>query len=134
MKPKPRDAGVASRMRLQSTSGTRPERELAILLRQSRFKVLENVDSLPGKPDLVIPNHRVAIFVNGCFWHGCPKHFKPPTHNRDWWLYKIERTRARDKRKANLLRRMGWSVFSVWEHHDFETAAKRIVRGIRRTS
>ncbi len=71
---------------------------------------------LPGKPDLVLPKHRVVIFVHGCFWHGhehCPD-FRMPSTRRDWWVAKIAGNQARDARVENELRALGWHVVTLW--------------------
>lgn len=125
---RPLNEGVASRMRQQKTTDTRPEVLLAGALRRRGFRVKTNVVDLPGKPDIVMPARGVAVFVHGCFWHGCPWHHSVPRHNRDWWMQKISATKERDRRKAAMLRRRGWSVLTVWEHVDPEVAADRIRR------
>jgi DNA mismatch endonuclease, patch repair protein len=72
--------------------------------------------SLPGKPDFVFAAARVAIFVDGCFWHGCPIHCRKPSSNREYWLAKIERNRKRDRKVRELLRENNWVVVRIWEH------------------
>ena len=71
---------------------------------------------LPGNPDFVFPEGRVAIFVDGCFWHGCPKCGREPSSNVEYWNAKIRRNRRRDRRVSAQLRRRGWRVVRVWEH------------------
>jgi DNA mismatch endonuclease (patch repair protein) len=68
------------------------------------------------RADFVFPQHRVCVFVDGCFWHACPIHFTPPKSNRDWWEEKIAATKERDRRQVEQLRRLGWNVLRVWEH------------------
>lgn len=126
--PVPREESVAARMRKQASTGTKPEQQLAEALRRKGFRVDQNVRILPGSPDIVLPNRRTAVFVNGCFWHGCPRHFRPPKHNRAWWSRKIENNRLRDRRRAATLRRRGWSVVTVWEHTPVAVAADRVQR------
>jgi len=130
--PQPKDQSVASRMRLQKTAGTSPEVELAEALRRKRFKVEVNPTGLPGKPDIVLPRRKIAVFVHGCFWHGCRFHFTMPVHNRDWWSHKIANNKERDRRKARALRRAGWLVVTVWEHTDVGIAAARVSDAARR--
>lgn len=113
-----------------ATAGTKPEIRLASEFRRRRFRLETNVDSLPGRPDLVLPRHKVAVFVHGCFWHGCPKHLRVPKHNRRWWKEKISSNRRRDARKAQQLRRLGWSVYNVWEHEDPVRAVDKISKRI----
>lgn len=67
------------------------------------------------RPDIVFPAGRLAVFVDGCWWHGCPLHFKQPKSNADFWTQKIARNCERDIRDVNLLSRSGWSVMRFWE-------------------
>jgi DNA mismatch endonuclease (patch repair protein) len=69
-----------------------------------------------GNPDFVFPKARVAVFVDGCFWHGCRKCFRTPTANKDYWVLKIGTNRERDRRISRTLRQRGWSVLRIWEH------------------
>lgn len=92
---------------------------------------------LPGKPDIVFVRARVAVFVDGCYWHGCPQHCRLPSGNGEYWRAKIERNRARDARVTDELRRMGWRVVRVWEHEVRRSpgaAASRVARALRRRS
>ena len=72
---------------------------------------------LPGKPDIVMPGRGLAIFVNGCFWHGhdCARGARVPKANRDYWVGKVERNRARDGRSREALAALGWRVETIWE-------------------
>ncbi len=71
---------------------------------------------MPGKPDFVFPKYRLAIFVDGCFWHGCPRCYKEPKVNTEFWREKIRRNILRDRRTLLLLRKKGWHVMRFWEH------------------
>ena len=71
--------------------------------------------NLPGKPDFAFRREKVAIFVDGCFWHGCPRCYKAPKGNAKFWEDKIEGNRRRDRRVDRQLRQRGWSVARVWE-------------------
>ena len=77
--------------------------------------------------DIVFVSARVAVFVDGCFWHGCPKHATYPKSNQSYWLPKLAGNRKRDKRQSANLRRMGWRVIRVWEH-DCLPPAHRVVK------
>ncbi len=85
---------------------------------------------LPENPrrraDIVFPTARVAVFVDGCFWHGCPEHASWPKANAEWWRTKIEANRRRDSATDESLRSAGWKVVRVWEHEDPEVAADRV--------
>jgi DNA mismatch endonuclease (patch repair protein) len=69
-----------------------------------------------GKPDFVFPKQRVAVFVDGCFWHACPKHLRIPHNNRPFWTRKLTANAARDKLVMRTLRKSGWRVLRIWEH------------------
>ena len=69
-----------------------------------------------GKPDFVFRKQKVAVFVDGCFWHGCRWHCRMPKSRQDFWESKISRNKARDREVAILLRRQGWQVVRIWEH------------------
>jgi len=71
---------------------------------------------LPGKPDLVFEAAKLVVFLDGCYWHGCPKCYRPPTSNTSYWYEKFQRNKARDRRVGRLLRREGWRVVRIWEH------------------
>lgn len=90
----------------------------------------------PGRPDIAFVGRRVAVFVHGCFWHGCP-HCRPrrPKSNTSFWNAKLDRNKARDKRKARELRGEGWSVVTVWEcrlRRDPRREAVRVARALER--
>lgn len=71
---------------------------------------------LTGKPDFIFRKQRVAVFVDGCFWHGCPRHGTKPASNRAFWRKKFTANKARDQRVSRELRRQGWCVLRIWEH------------------
>lgn len=96
-------------------SGTAPEMRLRKALWSAglRYRVKNR---LPGHPDIVFNGARVAIFVDGCFWHGCPDHGTWPKTNQVFWKAKINRNMERDKEVDKKLRKEGWSVLRFWEH------------------
>lgn len=97
--------------------GTAPELAVRKLLRAASLRYRTHPKHLPGTPDVVLTEARVAIFVHGCFWHGhdrC-KRGKLPEQNSDFWASKIARNRRRDRSAARQLRKRGWSVATVWE-------------------
>ena len=88
---------------------------------------------LLGKPDFYFPIHRLVIFVDGCYWHGCAKHVRYPQANAEYWRAKIERTMRRDDRIRRSLRRQGFHVMRVWEHDlKRDTWVKRLMVMMRR--
>ena len=89
--------------------------------------------SLPGNPDFTFRKERLTVFVDGCFWHGCPVHFVPPRSNQDYWGPKIARNRQRDLEVMNQLEGMGLTVIRIWSHEvesDVSLAASRITSAI----
>jgi DNA mismatch endonuclease (patch repair protein) len=84
-----------------------------------------------GRPDFVWPRLRVAVFVDGCYWHSCPRHGRKPEGNREYWEKKFLRNKARDKAVNRELRAKGWTVLRIWEH-DIKAVPKNIIRRIRR--
>jgi DNA mismatch endonuclease (patch repair protein) len=90
---------------------------------------------LPGTPDLAVRRARLAVFVDACFWHGCPDHYTAPVANASYWEAKIARNRARDVRVDEELRAAGWEVVRLWEHElreDIDRVAARLVELIER--
>lgn len=104
------------------------EEALATILRREKLSGWRRHTSLPGRPDFVWRKARVAVFVDGCFWHGCPKHYRPPRANPEFWEKKITANRNRDRRVTNELRRAGWRVLRVWE---CDVTSSKIWRRIR---
>ena len=99
------------------SKGMKPEMQVRRLLHGLGYRYRLHRADLPGRPDLVFPSRRKVVFVNGCFWHkhvDCPR-VRIPATNRDYWLTKLERNRARDERNLTLLLENGWMVFTVWE-------------------
>ena len=99
-------------------TGWRRGCSLALTSRGFKSQVLRIKGRSTGrvKPDFVFPRIRVAVFVDGCFWHGCPRHATQPKTNAKFWRDKIATNRARDRRVNRALRRLGWTVVRVWEH------------------
>ncbi len=87
-------------------------------------------ERLPGRPDVSIYKLKIAVFMDGCFWHGCPTHSRTPKSNVEFWERKITNNKRRDRRVRKALRAMGWKVWVVWEHElkDF----RRLVKNLRR--
>jgi DNA mismatch endonuclease, patch repair protein len=108
---------------------TRPEKALRSELhrRGLRFRLHRRISPARTWADIVFPRQRVAIFVDGCFWHRCPDHFRPSIKNSAYWSAKIERNVARDRSNDELMRESGWRVVRVWEHEAPADAADRII-------
>jgi DNA mismatch endonuclease (patch repair protein) len=104
-------------MRRVKGRGTGPELQVRRLVWGLGGRYRLNRAGLPGKPDLVLPGRRLAIFVHGCFWHGhdCARGARVPKANRDYWVGKVGRNRARDAAAREALAAQGWRVETVWE-------------------
>lgn len=101
-------------MRAQKITGWR--RHLSLPLPPPRARAGEKPPRRPRvRPDFVFRTQRVAVFVDGCFWHGCPRHATRPRQNRKFWDEKIARNRARDRHVTRALRALGWTVLRLWE-------------------
>lgn len=108
---------------------TGPELALRRLLHATgyRYRVNYPVPGLPRRSiDIAFTRAKVAVFIDGCFWHGCPEHRQVPASNSDWWAAKLEKNRARDEATATHLEDLGWTVLRVWEHTEPRTALGRV--------
>ncbi|WP_232062538.1 very short patch repair endonuclease [Mycobacterium novum] len=88
------------------------------------------VNGIRRRADIVFPRKKVAVFVDGCFWHGCPEHHTISKTNAQYWAEKVTTNRRRDRQTDELLASAGWSVIRVWEHENALTAADRIQRSL----
>jgi DNA (cytosine-5)-methyltransferase 1 len=127
--PPPTDKKTQTRMKRQGRRDTKPE----VLLRKalSRFGLRYRVDYSPveevaTKADIVFTRPKVAVFVHGCFWHGCPEHSRPTKSNTKWWADKIAANCAGDAKTTAALEAAGWTVVRVWEHEAPGFAAERV--------
>jgi DNA mismatch endonuclease, patch repair protein len=96
---------------------TKPEMIVRKYLHKNGLRYKLHDSSLPGKPDLVLPKHKKAVFINGCFWHGhsgCRYYVMPKTRS-EWWNAKLTRNKERDDENYSALRIMGWKVICIWE-------------------
>jgi DNA mismatch endonuclease, patch repair protein len=96
---------------------TAPEKVVRSILHRMGYRFRLHGKKLPGRPDIVLPKYKTVVFVHGCFWHrhrGC-KNCTTPTHERRWWVKKLEGNAARDKAQQSALRKLGWRSLIVWE-------------------
>lgn len=121
------------------STGLQPEKKLYEIVRAAigyRWRIDQNVSELPGQPDLVIPSLDLIIFADGCFFHGCPIHGHMPKSNQAYWSLKLDGNRRRDRRNNIRLRRLGYSVWRVWEHdlkgHALERTTQKIAKRLHR--
>jgi len=101
---------------IRSRGNRDTELKLAAILRAAGITGWRRHQAIPGHPDFVFPRARLAVFVDGCFWHGCRWHCRMPRSNRKYWQAKIARNAVRDRKTNRQLRGRGWKVIRVWAH------------------
>lgn len=121
---------VMSRIRGRGNKDT--ELRLIALLRAAGITGWRRGRPLPGKPDFVFPRARVVVFVDGCFWHGCPLHATWPRQNAEFWQAKILGNQRRDRAVNRTLRAAGWRVVRIWEHALVRRRAAQTIARLRR--
>lgn len=126
---------VRRRMQAQPSWDTKPELALRSALHRLGLRYFVHRRPLPGlrrQADVVFPTAKVAVFLDSCWWHGCPEHVTWPRANAEWWRAKIERNRERDADTNARLAEAGWLPIRVWEHERPAAAADRIQRHVVR--
>lgn len=120
----------------QRRRDTRPELAIRRLVhaRGLRYRVDASLPGMRRRADLLFSSARVAVFVDGCFWHACPEHGTQPKSNAAWWAEKIQNNIHRDRDTDQRLAADGWTVIRVWEHEAPETAADQIAAAVARNS
>ncbi|MTV24063.1 very short patch repair endonuclease [Nitriliruptoraceae bacterium ZYF776] len=135
-RPKPSSEQIRERFSRQRRTGTGPELTLRRELHGRGWRYRADHPPLPDlrrrRADIVFTRLRVAIFVDGCFWHACPQHATAPKANADWWRAKLETNVARDRDTDARLEEAGWTVVRVWEHEPPPEAADRIEAVLRK--
>ncbi|WP_366914369.1 very short patch repair endonuclease [Nocardia sp.] len=125
---------VRSVMRANRGKDTRPELALRSAIRAHGLHYRVDMQPLPDirrRADVVFVGPRVAVFCDGCYWHGCPEHYRPAQRNSDFWSSKIAGNKMRDRETDRLLIDAGWQVIRVWEHDNLEAAAGEIANAVR---
>ncbi|MEU0391298.1 very short patch repair endonuclease [Streptomyces sp. NPDC006208] len=129
MGPTASSPAVAARMSRQVSRDTAQELAVRRLLHSSGLRYRLHV-AVPGMPrrsmDLAFRKLRIAVFLDGCFWHGCPDHATSPRANAEWWRSKLDRNMARDRETTEHLLSEDWTVLRFWEHEPAEVVASRI--------
>lgn len=127
-------AGVARSMRSNRGRDTGPELAIRRLLHARGLRYRVDIAPLKEAPrkraDIVFPRRHLAVFIDGCFWHGCPQHATFPVANRGYWGPKLQRNKERDRETDRELAEHGWQVIRVWEHEDPGEAAERIAAAL----
>jgi DNA mismatch endonuclease (patch repair protein) len=129
--------GIRATMRANRSRDTKPE----LILRRAvhalglRYRVdFRPIPNVRRTADLVFTKARVAVFVDGCFWHGCPEHHVKAKRNADFWAEKARRNRERDAETNLLLKAEGWTILRFWEHEDLQAAARTVDSIVRNTT
>lgn len=127
-KREPRPLTKSEQMARVRSAGTGPEMALRRALWRTglRYRVHPRI---PGRPDLAFVGCKIAVFVDGCFWHGCPEHYKASATNEAFWSEKIARNQRRDREVGIALTKLGWTVMRYWEHEvdgDLVSVVERI--------
>jgi DNA mismatch endonuclease (patch repair protein) len=124
-----RDKRSAVMARIRGSGNKDTELRMISIFRAHRITGWRRNFGAPGRPDFVFVSKKVAVFVDGCFWHGCPKHATWPKQNAEFWRTKILGNQRRDRAVGRLLKKAGWRVVRIWEHeltirHEVRTAAR----------
>ncbi|MBB6075891.1 DNA mismatch endonuclease (patch repair protein) [Streptomyces paradoxus] len=131
----PSSPGVSARMSRQASKDTAVELAVRRLLHAAglRYRVEYPVPGLPRRRiDVAFPRAKVAVLIDGCFWHGCPQHATRPKANAEWWRTKLERNMARDRETTERLLAAGWTVLRFWEHEAPEGVAVQVAAAVQR--
>jgi DNA mismatch endonuclease (patch repair protein) len=133
--PEPTSEAATRIGKANRRTGTKPEVRLrsALHRRGHRFRKdhLLRAGAVRVRPDVVFTRKKVVVFVDGCFWHGCPKHQNVPTTNRDYWVPKLAANVERDRRVDAALSNDGWVVVRIWEHLDLDEAVDLVEHTVR---
>jgi DNA mismatch endonuclease (patch repair protein) len=132
-RPVPSSAAKSAEMSRLGRRDTTPELAIRSELhrRGLRFRVdRAPVTGLRSRADIVFGPSRVAVYVDGCFWHSCPEHATRPKANAEWWERKLNRNQDRDRETDRVLAEHGWTVVRIWEHEDPVAAADRVAAAL----
>ena len=133
--PKSRSLATRNIMKANKGVDTGPELRLRSFVHQAGLRYAVNVRpeaDINRRADLVFRSARVAVFVHGCFWHGCPKHYTLPKSNRKFWAKKVLRNRERDQETQRLLRKRGWKVLVFWEHQAVDSCGIKTIETVEK--
>lgn len=125
-RPRPLNIHVRNQMRRMPRAGSAIERAVRSELHRRGLRFRVNLRGMPGTPDIAFTRARIAVFIDGCFWHACPVHGGIPKNNGDWWEAKLLRNQERDREKDAALEIMGWLPLHYWEHDDPEEIADEV--------
>jgi DNA mismatch endonuclease (patch repair protein) len=117
--------------KVRSTGNRSTEVAMILLLRRHRIAGWRRRFPAFGNPDFVFPKNRLAVFVDGCFWHGCSMHGTQPSSNVSFWTAKLNGNKARDRLVTRKLKRRGWHVLRIWQHEISRKNEEQLVRRIQ---
>lgn len=133
--PTPATEGRSRNMQAIRRTDTKPEVALRSALHRAGYRFRKDyvieVDGVRVRPDIVFTRAKVAVFVDGCFWHGCPEHGREPKVNQWYWHEKLQRNRDRDERNGLLLQAHGWALVRTWTHEPTLIALERTIRTLQ---
>ena len=110
------------------STGTKIEKDVSKALRRLGYRFRKNVKTLPGRPDIAVKKYKIALFLDSCFFHKCPEHFKKPKSNLEYWEPKIQRNIERDKEINEYYKTNNWHILRVWEHEIKKDFDKTIIK------
>ncbi|MFF4124210.1 very short patch repair endonuclease [Microbispora rosea] len=133
--PAPLNEGRSRNMRANRRADTKPEVALRSALHRLGYRYRKDLridlgDGVKVRPDIVFTARKVAVFVDGCFWHVCPEHGRQPTVNEWYWTPKLRRNMERDQRANAALAEAGWQVIRLWEHEPLPSAIEAVVAAL----
>lgn len=118
--------------RIRSRGNVATELRMIEFFRANKIIGWRRNKKLKGNPDFIFPTNRLVVFVDGCFWHGCAKHSRPPRSNQNYWLPKMLRNKQRDRLVTRALHSQGWRVLRIWEHELSRKNEARLLRRIQK--
>lgn len=124
-------------MRSNRSVDTGPEVRLRSALHRTGHRFRKHFRPIPGlrcTADIAFPRRRVAVFVDGCFWHCCPEHGTRPARNADWWNAKLDGNVERDRRNTDRLTESGWHVVRIWEHEPLDQAITAVESALQNSN
>lgn len=128
--PYPESGASSNAVRANRKSDTKPEKRLRALLHRNGYRFRKDLTiQLPDlrvRPDIAFTRQRIAVFLDGCFWHRCPQHGSTPRANSDYWGPKLDRNVERDRLVDERLREAGWRVVRIWEHVSPDEASRQV--------
>lgn len=133
--PEPTSVGATNSGKGNRRVDSKPEKALRSALHamglRYRVDLLVRAGDVRTHPDIVFTKRKVAVFVDGCFWHGCPEHGTTPKSNTSYWGPKLQKNVERDVRVTSALREDGWRVVRVWEHEDLDSSLALVAEALR---